>query len=104
MLLVPTAFIRTFGRMVGDRRQGWALLVVAGVLFVGALAVADASQSGHPNTVAAAVGSPTEGTETRVGVPAATLFGIAATGSADGAAPASYDSFTSIGGGMLMPP
>src|SRR5262249_54459204 len=33
MLLVPTAFIRTFGRMVGDTRQGWALLAVAGVLF-----------------------------------------------------------------------
>ena len=102
MLLVPTAFIRTFGRMVGDRRQSWALLAVAGVLFIGALTVSDVSQSGHHNAVPAAVGSPTEGTETRVGVSASTLFGIGATGSADGAAPASYDSFTSIGGGMLM--
>jgi K+-transporting ATPase ATPase A chain len=102
MLLIPTAFIRTFGRMVGDRRQGWALLAVAGILFVGALAVATGVQHAHHNTVPVAVSAATEGTETRFGVPASTLFGVAATGSADGAANASYDSFTSLGGGTLM--
>jgi K+-transporting ATPase ATPase A chain len=102
MLLIPTAFIRTFGRMVGDRRQGWALLAVAGILFILALAAATGAQHVHHNTVPVAVGAATEGTETRFGVPASTLFGVAATGSADGAANASYDSFTSLGGGTLM--
>ena len=102
MLLVPTAFIRAFGRMVGDRRQGWALLAVAGILFVGAVAAATGAQHLHHNTVPVAVGTAAEGTESRFGVPASTLFGVAATGSADGAANASYDSFTSLGGGTLM--
>ncbi|GAB3844342.1 hypothetical protein GCM10027610_058640 [Dactylosporangium cerinum] len=102
MLLLPTAFIRAYGRMVGDRRQGWALLAVAGVLFVGAFAVTAAAQTVPHNTVPAAVGAAVEGTETRFGVAGSALFGVAATGSADGAANSSYDSFTSIGGGMLM--
>jgi K+-transporting ATPase ATPase A chain len=102
MLLVPTAFIRAFGRLVGDRRQGWALLVVAGVVFIGALAVATGSQTLQHNTVPVAAGAATEGTEQRFGVPGSTLFGVAATGSADGAADASYDSFSSLGGGTLL--
>jgi K+-transporting ATPase A subunit len=52
--------------------------------------------------VPAAVGGHTEGTETRFGVPASTLFGVSATGSADGAANSSYDSFSSLGGGVLL--
>jgi K+-transporting ATPase ATPase A chain len=93
---------RRHGRMVGDRRQGWALLVVAGILFVGALAAATAAPHAHHNTVPVAVGTANEGTETRFGVPGGALFGVAATGSADGAANSSYDSFSSLGGGVLM--
>jgi len=48
------------------------------------------------------VGVAAEGTEARLGVPAGALFGVAATGTADGAANSSYDSFSSIGGGVLM--
>ncbi|MGE5760380.1 MAG: potassium-transporting ATPase subunit KdpA [Gemmatimonadota bacterium] len=99
MLLIPTAFLRTFGRMVGDRRQGWALLATAAILIVGALTAASAAQHAHPNTVPIAVGAATEGTEARFGVPASTLFGVAATPTADGAANSSYDSFASLGGG-----
>jgi K+-transporting ATPase KdpA subunit len=102
MLLIPTAFIRTFGRMVGDRRQGWALLAVVAILFAGALAAASGAQHAHHNTAPVAAGAAVEGTETRFGVPASALFGVAATGSADGAANTSYDSFTSLGGGTLM--
>jgi K+-transporting ATPase A subunit len=53
----------------------------------------------HPNC---AVGGQTEGTETRIGVPGSTLFGVSATGSADGALNSSYDSFSSLGGGVLL--
>jgi potassium-transporting ATPase potassium-binding subunit len=102
MLLIPTAFIRMFGRMIGDRRQGWALLVVAAVLFAAGMVAMGAAETVHHGTVAAAAGSAAEGTETRFGVPASALFGQAATASADGAANSSYDSFAGLGGGMLL--
>jgi K+-transporting ATPase A subunit len=102
MLLIPTAFIRTFGRMVGSLKLGWTLLTVVGILFGLLLLAGNLAQSVHTGTVPVAVGGPTEGTETRFGVPASTLFGVSATGSADGAANSSYDSFSSLGGGVLL--
>ncbi|MFJ3307856.1 potassium-transporting ATPase subunit KdpA [Streptomyces sp. NPDC086549] len=102
MLLIPTAFIRTYGRMIGSLRQSWTLLAVVGILFGLLLAAGSLAQGAHNGTVTQAVGGQYEGTETRFGVPGSTLFGVAATGSADGAANASYDSFSSLGGGVLL--
>lgn len=102
MLLIPTAFVRTFGRMAGSLRLGWTLLAVVGILFGLLLVAGSLAQNAHTGTVTAAVGGQTEGTETRVGVPGSTLFGVAATGSADGALNSSYDSFSSVGGGVLL--
>jgi K+-transporting ATPase ATPase A chain len=102
MLLIPTAFIRTYGRMIGSLKQSWTLLTVVGILFGLLLAAGALAQTAHTGTVTAAVGAQTEGTEARFGVPGSTLFGISATASADGAANASYDSFSSLGGGTLM--
>jgi K+-transporting ATPase ATPase A chain len=102
MLLIPAAFIRTFGVMVRDKRQGWALFVAAGILFaVGMVAIVLAEMFTH-GTVVHAIGAATEGTEARFGVPGSGLFGQAATASGDGAANSSYDSFASLGGGMLL--
>ena len=102
MLLIPVAFLRTFGKMVGDKKQGWALFSAAAILFViGAVAIAVATGAAHGTVVHAAAG-PVEGIETRFGVPGSALFGQAATASADGAANSSYDSFTSAGGAVLM--
>jgi potassium-transporting ATPase potassium-binding subunit len=102
MLLIPVAMLRMFGVMVGDKKQGWALFAAAGILFaVGMAAVALTEMSTH-GTVVHAVGAATEGTETRFGVPGSAIFGQAATASGDGAANSSYDSFASLGGGMLM--
>ncbi|MDH6117727.1 K+-transporting ATPase KdpA subunit [Kitasatospora sp. GAS204A] len=102
MLLIPTAFIRTFGRMVGSLKQSWTLLAVVGILFGLLLAAASLAQHSTHSPVAAAVGGQYEGTETRFGIPGTTLFGISATGSADGAGGGSYDSFSSLGGGVLL--
>lgn len=102
MLLVPVAFLRTYGVMVGDRRQGWALFAVAGILFtIGTVAITLAETVPH-NTVVHSVGAPIDGTETRFGVPGSAIFGQAATATADGAANSSYDSFSSLGGAVLM--
>ena len=102
MLLVPFAFLRTYGVLVGDKKQGWALFAAAGILFViGTVAIALAEMFAH-GTVVHAVGVPTEGTETRFGVPGSAIFGQAATASGDGAANSSYDSFASFGGAVLL--
>lgn len=102
MLLIPVSFVRMFGVMVGDKRQGWALLAVVAVLFALGAAAIGFSESLEHGTVTAAVGSAAEGTETRFGVPGSAIFGQAATASADGAANSSYDSFASLGGAVLM--
>jgi K+-transporting ATPase ATPase A chain len=102
MLIIPVAFLRTFGVMIGDKKQGWALFAASAALFaVGVTAIVAATSIAH-GTVVHAVGGPIEGTETRFGVPGSALFGHAATASADGAANSSYDSYASLGGAVLM--
>ncbi|MEY9846563.1 K+-transporting ATPase KdpA subunit [Streptacidiphilus sp. BW17] len=102
MLVVPVACVRMFGRMIGSLKQSWTLLAIVGILFGLLLVGASLAQGAHTGTVAQAVGGQTEGTEQRFGVSGSTLFGVSATGSADGAADASYDSFSSLGSGVLM--
>jgi K+-transporting ATPase ATPase A chain len=105
MLLIPVAFIRLFGKMVGGHWQGWALLAVATVLFLVGTAATTSAQYAEHNTATVAAGGSQEGTETRFGVAGSSLFGAAATATADGAANASYTSYTSfssLGGGVLM--
>ena len=102
MLLIPVAFIRTFGVMVGDKKQGWALFAAATILFVIGTAAIIAADLMTNGTVIHAVGAATEGTETRFGVPGSAIFGQAATASADGAANSSHDSYASVGGAVLM--
>ena len=102
MLLIPVSFVRTFGVMVGDKRQGWALLAVVAILFAFGTAAIGLSETLEHSTVVNAVGSALEGAETRFGIPGSALFGQAATASADGAANSSYDSFASLGGATLM--
>ncbi|WP_167098261.1 potassium-transporting ATPase subunit KdpA [Mycobacterium sp. DL592] len=102
MLLIPLAFLRMFGVMVGDRRQGWALFAAAAVLFlIGTAAMIAVTWVTH-GTVVQAVGGAFEGTETRFGVPGSAVFGQVATATGDGAANSSYDSFASLGGAVLM--
>ena len=102
MALIPMSLVRSYGIMVGDRRQGWALLAVVIALFGLGTAALGVSESIPHDTVATAVGASTEGTEVRFGVPGSALFGQVATATADGAANSSYDSFASLGGGVLM--
>jgi K+-transporting ATPase KdpA subunit len=102
MLLIPLSLVRSYGVMVGDRRQGWALLAVVVALFGLGTAAVGMSEAIPHNTVAVAVGATTEGTEMRFGVPGSAVFGQVATATADGAANSSYDSFASLGGAVLM--
>ncbi len=102
MLLIPTAMTFTFGRMVGDRRQGWTLLAVMGVLLIAGTAVIYASETAG-NPLLAAVGvDPSagnlEGKELRFGQALTALYIAATTGLSCGAVNAMHDSLTPLGG------
>jgi K+-transporting ATPase ATPase A chain len=102
MLVVPVALVVAFGRMVSDPRQARALLIAMGVFFVVGLAVLyHAEGSGNPILTSLGV-DPTlgnmEGKDLRFGQSQAALFAAATTGTGTGAANATYDSMTPLGG------
>jgi len=102
ILLIPAALCYTFGVMVGDRRQGWAVLAAMTIVFVALLAVCvGAEQSGNPalSKLGAdpALGN-MEGKEVRVGVANAALWATATTAASNGSVNAMHDSFTPLGG------
>ena len=94
------ALTNVFGRMVGDQRQGWAVLAVMGVLFVGG-AIACYAAEAHGNDALNALGltgGNMEGKETRFGIAASALFAVITTAASCGAVNAMHDSFTALGG------
>ena len=94
------ALTNVFGRMVGNQRQGWAVLAVMGVLFVGGVAACYAAEA-HGNDVLNALGltgGNMEGKETRFGIAASALFAVITTAASCGAVNAMHDSFTALGG------
>ncbi|WP_124246946.1 potassium-transporting ATPase subunit KdpA [Gordonia sp. X0973] len=93
MLLIPVCLTRTYGTMVGDRRQGLTLLGVMTTLWAGMLALAWYLQSRQ---------SGLEGIETRFGVPGSILFGVSTTGTSTGAVNAAHDSLAPGSGGVLL--
>ncbi len=108
ILLIPAALTYTFGRMVGDTRQGWAILAAMLVLFLGMLSIAVTSeQAGNPRIAKLGVeqsatvlqpGGNMEGKEARFGIGASALFATATTGTSCGAVNSMHDSFMPLGG------
>ena len=90
----------TFGKAVGDTRQGWAILAAMLVLFVAGVAVTYAAEAaGNPNLHALGIpGGNMEGKEVRFGIAASALFSVITTAASCGAVNAMHDSFTAIGG------
>lgn len=112
IFLIPAALCLTFGRWVGDWRQGAAVLSAMTVLFVaGVLVATPAEQAGNPLVAAQGVdiqssdlqaGGNMEGKETRFGISASSLFAVVTTAASCGAVNAMHDSFTPIGGAVPM--
>ncbi|MQW75288.1 potassium-transporting ATPase subunit KdpA [Nocardioides sp. dk4132] len=102
MLLIPIALTRTLGTMLGNRRQGLAVLGAMGVLMAVSLAVMTAGEAGARSQAAQAAGAAMEGKETRFGEWASALFGMVSTGTSTGAVNAAHDSFTPVGGGGAL--
>jgi K+-transporting ATPase ATPase A chain len=112
MLLIPAALCFAFGRIVGDTRQGWAILCVMTVIFVGMAAVALWAEA-QPNPAIAALhvdqsasalqaGGNMEGKETRFGPVASALFATITTSASCGAVISMHDSFNPLGGLVPM--
>lgn len=99
---IGAAMTIMFGRMVGDERQGWALLAAMGVLFLVGVGVAYwAEAQATPALIAAGVdpgATNMEGKETRFGIAASVLFAAVTTAASCGAVNAMHDSFSALGG------
>jgi K+-transporting ATPase ATPase A chain len=94
------ALTNVFGRMVGNVRQGWAVLTVMGVLFIAGVIVCYAAEA-HGNDALNALGltgGNMEGKELRFGIAASSLFAVITTDASCGAVNAMHDSFTALGG------
>lgn len=98
------ALTNVFGRMVGNQRQGWAILATMGVLFIAGVAVCYwAEAAGNPLVHALGIdGGNMEGKESRFGIAASALFAVITTAASCGAVNAMHDSFTALGGLIPM--
>ena len=103
-LLTVIAFSlpRTFGRMVESRRQGYAIVAAMAVIAAVSMSLTMFFQLQHHGTVPTAVGASMEGVEQRFGVANSAVFAAATTLTSTGAVNSFHDSYTSLGGLMLL--
>jgi potassium-transporting ATPase potassium-binding subunit len=112
ILLIPASLCYTFGKMVGDTRQGWAVLAAMVVIFLGLFTLCYLSErQGTPQLAAAGAditpsatqcGGNMEGKEVRFGIVNSALFASVTTGTSCGAVNSMHDSFTPLGGMVPM--
>ncbi|MDD5274310.1 MAG: potassium-transporting ATPase subunit KdpA, partial [Methylovulum sp.] len=112
ILLIPAALCYTFGMMVGDTRQGWAILAAMTLVLVALVFVeVSAEQSGNPTLATLGVDQSTnvnqaggnmEGKETRFGITNSAVWAVVTTAASNGSVNAMHDSFTPIGGLVPM--
>jgi K+-transporting ATPase ATPase A chain len=100
IFVLGAALTNVFGRMVGNQRQGWAILGVMGVLFISGVIVTYWAEAGGTTGLHALglAGGNMEGKEVRFGIVASSLFAVITTAASCGAVNAMHDSFTALGG------
>ncbi|MBV6696372.1 potassium-transporting ATPase subunit KdpA [Kitasatospora aureofaciens] len=102
LLVIAFALPRTFGRMVGDNRQGYAIVAVMGLFWIASAALLTFAESQHHGTALQAAGAAMEGKEQRFGIAASGLFAASTTLTSTGAVNSFHDSFTPFGGGLTI--
>jgi K+-transporting ATPase ATPase A chain len=102
MLAIPFSLARTFGRMVKDHRQGYALVSVMGIIWIVSAALLTFLEATGSGTASQLAGGAMEGKETRFGIAGSTLFATSSTLTSTGAVNSMHDSYTSLGGGLTM--
>ena len=102
ILVIPFSLTRTFGRMVGDLRQGYAILAVMASLWATITALLVWAEVNHGGPALQLAGAAMEGKEVRFGVPMSAVWASATTGTSTGAVNSMHDSFTAYGGGLTI--
>jgi len=102
LLVISFSMPRMFGRMVGNRKQGYAIVAVMGLIATCSVSLTMFFQIQAHGTVPTAIGSAMEGVEQRFGVPDSAVFAGATTLTSTGAVDSFHDSYTSLGGLMTM--
>ncbi|TXJ11274.1 MAG: potassium-transporting ATPase subunit KdpA [Afipia sp.] len=100
IFVLGAAMTNVFGRMVGNQRQGWAILTAMGVLFIAGVAVCYWAEAHGTDMLQSLglTGGNMEGKEVRFGIVASALFAVVTTAASCGAVNAMHDSFTALGG------
>ena len=102
LLVIPVCLTRTYGTLVGDRRQGLTLLSVMAAIWATMVALVWFFQTRSNGLATAAAGGALEGTEVRFGIPGTALFAVSTTGTSTGAVNAAHDSLSAGGGGAVL--
>ncbi|WP_328960511.1 potassium-transporting ATPase subunit KdpA [Streptomyces virginiae] len=102
ILVIPFALTRTFGRMVGNLRQGYAILATMATIWIGFTALMMWTEFAHHGPAFDIAGGAMEGKETRFGVGASAIFSVATTLTSTGAVNSFHSSYTGLGGGIQL--
>ncbi|KJQ54246.1 potassium-transporting ATPase subunit KdpA [Microbacterium sp. SA39] len=102
ILVIPFSLPRTFGRMIGDHRQGYAIAAVMSTIFLVSTFALSALELAGRGSAPELAGAAMEGKEVRFGILSSTLFGSASTLTSTGAVNSMHDSYTALGGMMPM--
>ena len=102
LLVIPVCLTYTFGRMVKDKRQGYAILGAMACLWALVVVGISVLEAAHPGTALRLAGASMEGKETRFGPAASSLFAASTTGTSTGAVDSFHSSFTALGGGLAI--
>ncbi len=102
ILVIPFSLCRAFGRMVGQNRQGYAILSVMAILWLASVSLVSFFENQHSGVALQAAGAAMEGKNAAFGIPASSLFAASTTVTSTGAVNSFHDSFTPFGGGTLL--
>ncbi|MEC4016622.1 potassium-transporting ATPase subunit KdpA [Streptomyces sp. H27-D2] len=102
ILLIPFSITRTFGKLVGNVKQGYAILGAMGVIWLGFTALMMWTEFHHGGQALQAAGGAMEGKETRFGVASSSIFAVSTTLTSTGAVDSFHSSFTGFGGGLTL--
>ncbi|MER6597748.1 potassium-transporting ATPase subunit KdpA [Streptomyces parvus] len=102
ILLIPFALTRTFGRMTGSLRQGYAILGAMAVIWIGFVALMMWTEFAHRGPAFEIAGGAMEGKETRFGIAGSSIFAVSTTLTSTGAVNSFHSSYTGFGGGITM--
>lgn len=102
MLMIPFSLPRTFGRMIGSNKQGYAILSVMGIFYIVSFAILSSLEKLGMGTAPMLAGGAMEGKEQRFGIFGSTLFGTTSTLTSTGAVNSMHDSYTALGGMIPM--